>query len=124
MPRSRIYSFFPPRRKLIGISVNLLKVCECDDLYVLHSKYLGLILTFDVESINKESDDDESINDGSANVDTDNNGASSIISFSEFSLHFVNHIVSWNSKSKSITKNSDIRDYSIQRVKQIVGPIM
>ena len=105
MPRSRIYSFFPPRRKLIGISVNLLKVCECDDLYVLLSKYLGLILTFDVESIKKESNDDDrlSINDGSANVDTDNNGASSIISFSEFSLHFLNHMVSWNSKSKSIT---------------------
>ena len=76
------------------------------------TKFLGLILTFDVESINKESVDDESIHDGSADIDTDNNGASSIISFSEFSLHFFSHIVSENLKSKSVTVNADTKDYS------------
>ena len=112
MPRSRIYSFFPPRWKLIGISVNLLKNCKYDDLCVLLTKFLGLILTFDVESINKESVDDESIHDGSADIDTDNNGGSSIISFSEFSLHFFSLIVSENLKSKSVTVNADTKDYS------------
>ena len=107
-----MYSFFPPRWKLIGISVNLLKNCKYDDLCVLLTKFLGLILTFDVESINKESVDDASIHDGSADVVTDSNGASPTISFSEFSLHFFSHIVSENLKSKSVTVNADTRDYS------------
>ena len=54
-------------------------------------------------SINKESVDDDSVHGGSADVDTDNNGASSFISFSVLSLHFVNHIVSGNIKSSDFS---------------------
>ena len=54
-------------------------------------------------SINEEAVDDDSVHGGSADVDTDNNGASSIISFSVFSLHFINHIVSGNIKSSDFS---------------------
>ena len=62
-------------------------------------------LTFDDRLINRESVEDVSANDDSVDVDTDSNGTSSIKSFSEFSLQFLNNIVRGfkNADFKSLT---------------------